>query len=395
VPEPLAQGSGVVAHLVGQDDPVADALIVLVERLAAGQLEGRSEEIPVGQPDADVALARDQRVRPAARRHGIAAVRLHDLHAREARGRVLQQAHELGKARLGHVPIVPLCRLAPMRVDVGDIELYVREEGEGRPLVLLHGGPGLDGSVFFPEIGALAADGVRLLAVDHRGNGRSGAGDHALWTVPQMAADVEALIVALDLARPIVMGHSFGSFVAQQHMATHGTAAGYIFMGTVDSVDELLRIDERLAAFEPVALREQVARSWAGETTVQTAAEAAQLMRDQLPFHAAEPEGELVRRMQENLGEMIFSPEVMRHFATGGEYGLVDNRERLSELDIPVLVLSGELDRTTPAASAHRLAQLLRDADEVVVPGAAHMLLQEQPEPALAALRAFLARVPA
>ena len=262
---------------------------------------------------------------------------------------------------------------------MGDIELYVREEGEGRPLVLLHGGPGLDGSVFFPEIGALAADGVRVLAVDHRGNGRSDAGDRARWTVPQMADDVEALIGALGLARPIVMGHSFGSFVAQQHMAAHGTAAGYIFMGTVDSVDELLKIDERLAAFEPVALREQVARSWAGETTVQTAAEAAQLMRDQLPFHVAEPEGELVRRMQENLGEMVFSPDVMRHFATGGEYGLVDNRERLSELDIPVLVLSGEHDRTTPAASAHRLAELLRDADEVVIPGAAHMLLQEQP----------------
>ena len=282
-----------------------------------------------------------------------------------------------------------------MRVPVGDIELFVREQGEGRPLVLLHGGPGLDGSIFFPEIGALAADGVRLLAVDHRGNGRSGAGDRALWTVPQMADDVEALIVGLGLTRPIVMGHSFGSFVAQQHMAAHGTAAGYILMGTVDSVDELLRIDERLAAFEPVALREQVARSWDGETTVQTAAEAAELMGDQLPFHVAEPEGPIVRQLREQLGEMVFSPDVMRHFATGGEYGLVDNRARLSELDIPVLVLSGEHDRTTPAASAHRLAELLRDADEVVIPGAAHMLLQEQPAAALAALRAFLARVPA
>jgi pimeloyl-ACP methyl ester carboxylesterase len=57
-------------------------------------------------------------------------------------------------------------------------------------------------------------------------------------------------------------------------------------------------------------------------------------------------------------------------------------------------VLSGEGDRTTPAASAHRLAGMLRDADEVVVPGAAHMLLQEQPAATLAALRAFLARVP-
>jgi proline iminopeptidase len=281
-----------------------------------------------------------------------------------------------------------------MRVNVGDIELHVRDEGQGRPLILLHGGPGLDGSVFFPEIAALTADGVRLLAVDQRGNGRSDAGERARWTVPQMADDVEALIAALGLERPVVMGHSFGSFVAQQHMAAHGTAAGYILMGTVDSVDELLRIDERLAAFEPEALREQVARSWADEALVQTPAQAAQLIHDQLPFHVAEPEGEIVTQLRLGMADMVFSPDVMRHFATGGEYGLVDNRTRLAALDIPVLVLSGEHDRTTPAAAAHRLAELLRDADEVVVPGAAHMLLQEQPDATLAALRRFLARVP-
>ena len=39
-----------------------------------------------------------------------------------------------------------------MRVSVGDVELYVHEQGEGRPLVALHGGPGLDGSVWFPAL---------------------------------------------------------------------------------------------------------------------------------------------------------------------------------------------------------------------------------------------------
>lgn len=282
-----------------------------------------------------------------------------------------------------------------MRVNVGDIELYVREQGAGRPLVLLHGGPGLDGSVFFPQIAALAGDGVRILAVDHRANGRSDDGDPSLWTVPQMAADLEAVMSGLGLERPIVMGHSFGSFVAQHHMAEYGTAGGYVLMGTVDSAEELTRIGERLAAFEPEHLREQVTCSWAAEETVQTAEEAEQLWRDQVPFHAAEPEGEAVRQMQQSSGEIVFRPEVLRHFASGGEYGLVDNRERLRHRRLPVLVLSGELDRTTPAASAHRLAELLADADEVVVPGAAHMLLQDQPDAALAALRAFLARVPA
>ena len=59
-----------------------------------------------------------------------------------------------------------------MRVDVGDIELYVHERGDGSPIVALHGGPGLDGSVWFPALDPLAEDGFRILAVDHRGNGR-------------------------------------------------------------------------------------------------------------------------------------------------------------------------------------------------------------------------------
>ena len=120
-----------------------------------------------------------------------------------------------------------------MRVSVGEVELHVRDVGEGRPLVALHGGPGLDGSVWFPGLDPLVEDGWRVVAPDHRANGRSGAGDPARWTVPQMADDVEALIGALQLERPIVLGWSFGSFVAQAHMARHGSAEAYVLMGTM------------------------------------------------------------------------------------------------------------------------------------------------------------------
>ena len=106
-----------------------------------------------------------------------------------------------------------------MRVSVGDVELHVHEKGEGRPLVALHGGPGLDGSLWFPGLDPLAAEGWRVLAPDHRANGRSDAGDPSLWTVPQMADDVEELIRRLELDRPVVIGWSFGSFVVQSHIA--------------------------------------------------------------------------------------------------------------------------------------------------------------------------------
>ena len=279
-----------------------------------------------------------------------------------------------------------------MRVSVGDVELYVHEKGEGRPLVALHGGPGLDGSGWFPGLDPLAEEGWLILAPDHRANGRSEAGDPSRWTVPQMADDVEQLLRELDLREPVVMGWSFGSFVAQSHMARHGSAAAYVLMGTVAGPDALHGVVDRLAVFKPEHLRAQVTASWEREATVQTAADCKQLMDDQWPFQVADPEGPLVTWLREN-DRVVYRPEVLRHFAAGGEYGMTDLRETLRSFTRPVLVLSGADDRTTPAASAQELADAIPTAEHVVIDGAAHMIPYEQPDAFLTALRAFLNRV--
>ncbi len=274
-------------------------------------------------------------------------------------------------------------------MNVGDIELHVREEGIGRPIVLLHGGPGLDGSVWFPGISPLA-DSFRLLAVDHRANGRSDFGDDSRWTLAQMAADVEALITALQLVDPIIYGWSFGSFVAQQHMATYGTASAYILMGTIASLDELSNIGERLAAFVPEHLRAQVTQSWEREPTVETQEEFAQLMSDQMPWQCGDPEGSVVATLQSRVQEVVYSPRILRHFSSGGDYGFVDNRERFRSFAKPVLVLNGALDRTTPANSARELADLLPHGVYAEIANVGHMVLDEAPEASIGAIRKFL-----
>jgi pimeloyl-ACP methyl ester carboxylesterase len=279
-----------------------------------------------------------------------------------------------------------------VRVPVGDVELYVHELGEGRPLLALHGGPGLDGSVWFPGLDPIAADGWRVLAPDLRANGRSTAGDPARWTVGQMADDVEALVQALGLEHPVVAGWSFGSFVAQSHMARHGSADAYVLMGTIAEPGALALVEEQLARFEPERLRDQVAASWALEATVDTPEACRRLSADQTPFHVAEPEGPLVEQLVAG-DRVVYRPEVLRHFAAGGDYGMADLREELRSFPKPVLVLSGAHDRTTSPASAHELAQLLPDCQEIVLPHTAHMLPYEEPDAFVTALRGFLARV--
>jgi len=85
----------------------------------------------------------------------------------------------------------------------------------------------------------------------------------------------------------------------------------------------------------------------------------------------ADPEGPLVQWLIDN-DRIVYRPEVLRHFAAGGDYGLVDQRDALRSFARPVLVLSGAEDRTTPAASAHDLAHAIPGAQEIVIPNAAH-----------------------
>ena len=77
--------------------------------------------------------------------------------------------------------------------------LHVRDLGDGPPVVFLHPGPGLDGSVFLPRRHALVDAGYRALLVDLPGSGRSPGDDFTLRT---QAAAVEELMRELGPSRP-------------------------------------------------------------------------------------------------------------------------------------------------------------------------------------------------
>ena len=132
--------------------------------------------------------------------------------------------------------------------------------------------------------------------------------------------------------------------------------------------------------------------SWEREATVATPEQCRQLWHDQIPFQVADPTGPLVEQLIAE-DEIVFRPEVLRHFATGGEYGMEDLREPLRRVEVPTLVLAGRHDRTTAATSAHELAQLLPNCEEVVFERSAHMIPAEEPEAFVSAVSSFLERV--
>jgi proline iminopeptidase len=279
-----------------------------------------------------------------------------------------------------------------MLVDVGDTRLHVTERGTGAlALFVLHGGPGLDHTMFGSYLDALG-DRCRLLLVDERATGRSGPAPPETWGLAHHAADVEAMAGALGLERYVVLGHSYGAFIALQHAVDFpGRPAATIVSSGVPDARFLAHVQNELAAFEPVELREQVQASWASEAHARTQEDVAALASDQLPFHFADPRDPRIDELRAAMTDAVYGPDVLRAAAVE-DYGAIAVEDRLGQVGHPVLVLAGRHDRTCPVPAAEAIAAGLPDAELVVFEHSGHMAFVEENDAYVAAVRDFLER---
>jgi pimeloyl-ACP methyl ester carboxylesterase len=164
-----------------------------------------------------------------------------------------------------------------MRVSVRDVPLFFEVLGqewafsegamEQRPaLIGLHGGPGLDGSKLRYQLAPLA-DAAQVVVPDQRGHGRSDHGTAETWNIESWAADVKAFSEALEIERPVVLGVSFGGFVAQRYAAAYPDhPAGLILLSTGPRFTELEEMVERFREVGGDEAAEIVRRDWESPT---------------------------------------------------------------------------------------------------------------------------------
>jgi pimeloyl-ACP methyl ester carboxylesterase len=118
-----------------------------------------------------------------------------------------------------------------VRVQVGDIRIFFEAYGpewvldgdrmRHRPVMFaLHGGPGADATGLRCALAPLAGI-AQLMIPDQRGHGRSDRSTPATWNLAQCAADVHDLCEVTGPQAPVVLGRSFGGFVAQQYAAAY------------------------------------------------------------------------------------------------------------------------------------------------------------------------------
>lgn len=279
-----------------------------------------------------------------------------------------------------------------MRVDIGGgFRLYFDVEGQGlapddtrmieKPtLLLLHGGPGFDHSGYKPAFGQFS-DICQVVYLDHRGQGRSDRDTPDQWNLDVWADDVVRFCEALEIVKPIVLGNSFGGFVAQRYGHRYPDHAGkLIFSSTSPRMD----VEAIVAMFRQLGGE---AAAKVADTFWRDPTPANQKVYLEVcgPFYTQNP-GNLFAETR-----TLRNHKVLEHFASGE--GMTFNElPFLDAVAAPTLVLAGALDPVCPKAGSDAIVAAMNPnlVRYEVFENAGHGVFRDDPDRAFAVLREFI-----
>lgn len=251
------------------------------------------------------------------------------------------------------------------------------------PVVLLVHGLGASWRVWLENLPTLGQQ-HRVVAVDLPGFGDSPV-DPRVVRASEYATVVAELLAHQGISSVVAVGNSFGGWVcAELARSRPELVRGLVLVAAAGipgtrtermKVVGTLKVADRLA---PLGCRQR-----------ETIARRPRLRRSALGFLVAR--GDL---LAPDLAIHLLPEEPSPVFRTVLERAVLDWSEdwlrEISRLDVPALVVWGELDRQLPLRHAHRWTRLLRGSTLVTVPGAGHMPMLEDPRRFHAALLPFL-----
>ncbi|WP_425436808.1 proline iminopeptidase-family hydrolase [Mycobacterium rhizamassiliense] len=262
--------------------------------------------------------------------------------------------------------------------------------GRGRPLLAVHGGPGLPHN-YIRSLERLA-DEREVIFWDQLGCGNSERPSNpTLWTMPRSVAELDAVVKELGLNRFHIFGNSWGGMLAQQYVldAPEGVASLTI-SNSIASIPEFSKMVARLKSELDPATQAAIDRHEAAGTTYSAEYQAAirtwnETYLCRLRPWPAELE-DAFRRMGPEIFETMFGPSDFHIVGTISRWDVFD---RLSEIALPTLVVAGRFDECAPE---HMFAMHQRIAGSrfELFESSAHMPFIEEPARFDEVMRDFL-----
>lgn len=259
-------------------------------------------------------------------------------------------------------------------------QIFYETIGSGSPCFVLHGGLGLDHTYFRPWLDPLA-DQVSLFYLDHRGNGRSGRPPLETLTFEQFCADIEALRVALSLPQIILLGHSYGGFIALEYARRYSAQVSHLVL--VDTVAALDFHQEIEANLERRNLSAEIRAALAASPSSDEAFR--NVMETVLPlyFHRFDPvvARAAFQQVRWNLKANLRGFELLETY---------NMRPHLHTLELPSLCIAGASDFLALPSQVQRLGKELATANVVIFEDCGHFAFIEQPQAFLETVRSWL-----
>ena len=272
---------------------------------------------------------------------------------------------------------------------IRDVSLFVKVIGQGYPLLLMHGGPGLDHTTLLPL--QPLADQFTLIFYDHRCNGRSEGAETSSMTWENLTADAEALREALGFDRWAVLGHSFGGNVALEYALRYPQRLSHLVLMNTGGDQWWVNHNapDILAKRGYSAGAVQAARRFYSGRIA-----ASEFMSTMFRFMKAYYYNDSLLAVARALVAGLPHNPKMRPEALIFGYSQLLNgwtvMDRLGEIHIPTLVLAGRYCFLFPPEHQAILADRIHNARLEMIERASHSPHEEQPAAVIPALRGFL-----
>lgn len=242
-------------------------------------------------------------------------------------------------------------------------ELYYYEQGQGQPVVLIHGWP-LSHRMWESQIAALAEAGYRVIAYDRRGFGQSGrpAGG---YDYDSFAADLDCLMTQLDLRDAVLAGFSMGGGEVARYIGRYGSerVAKTMLLGAVPPF--LLKREDN-----PEGVDGSVFDSMLDAVRSDRIAFLGEFFYN---FYNLDPEGKEGQELVAFSKWIAWEASPLATLECIKAFGTTDFRADLAKFDIPTLVVHGDDDRIVPlAVSGQRSHGAIPGSRLEVIPGAPH-----------------------
>lgn len=264
-----------------------------------------------------------------------------------------------------------------MNATINGAELSWQENGEGDPVVFIHGFPFHSG-LWADQLSAMPA-GFRGIAPDLRGFGESSAPGRGPLTMDQHADDVVGLMDHLGIRQAVICGLSMGGYVAFSLFRRHRSRVRALVLAATRSAADSAEAKQGRTELAKKVLNEG--------TSVVVESMLPKLLSDITPKTKPEVVDAVRALMEAN------NPEPIAR-ALEGMASRDDSSDLLREIDISTLVIHGEDDLVIPKGEAQLMARGIRGARIELLERAGHVLNMEDPATFNRLLKEFLDNLP-